>query len=76
MDPIIHSLIAVGCMAGFYYLGRWSGRNDLSTIIEKLLETLESEGFIATVLDKNGDKELVPISEMVAKSLREYKKAS
>ena len=41
---------------GFYYLGRWSGRNDLSTVIEKLLETLESEGFIITVLDKNGDK--------------------
>ena len=39
MDPIIHSLIAVGCMAGFYYLGRWSGKNDLSSVIEALLET-------------------------------------
>ena len=76
MDPIIHSLVAVGCMAGFYYLGRWSGRNDLPTMIEGLIDMLESAGFIVTELDKNGEKELVPVSELIAKSLREYKKAS
>ena len=76
MDPIIHSLVAVGCMAGFYYLGRWAGRNDLPTMIEGLIDMLESEGFIVTELDKNGEKELVPVSELIAKSLREYKKAS
>ena len=75
MDPIIHSLVAVGCMAGFYYLCRLSGRNDLPTMIEGLIDMLESEGFIVTELDKNGEKELVPVSELIAKSLREYKKA-
>jgi len=76
MDPIIHSLIAVGCMAGCYHFGRWSKRNDLSTIIESLLIALESDGFIVTTTDKDGEKELIPVSEIVAKSLREYKKAS
>ena len=76
MDPIIHSLIAIGCMAGCYHLGRWSTRNDLSTIIEALLVSLESDGFIVTSTDKDGEKELVPVSEIVAKTLREYKEAS
>ena len=45
-------------------------------MIEGLIDMLESEGFIVTELDKNGEKELVPVSELIAKSLREYKKAS
>ena len=34
---------------------------------------LDDEGFIRTVKDKDGELELVPISEVVAKSLREAK---
>ena len=34
----------------------------------------ETDGFIATKMDENGDKELVPISEVIAKTLKEYKK--
>jgi DNA-binding PadR family transcriptional regulator len=41
-----------------------------------MLSKLETDGFIATKMDENGDKELVPISEVIAKTLKEYKKAS
>jgi len=68
-------MIATGCLAGAYYIGKYvSGKNMIENVIETLLETLEKDGFIATVLDKDGDKELIPVSEMIAKALRESKK--
>ena len=75
MDTYIHTIIATGCLAAAYYIGKYvSGKNMIENIIETLLETLEKEGFIATSLDKDGDKELVLVSEMIAKALRESKK--
>jgi hypothetical protein len=75
MDTYIHTIIATGCLAAAYYIGKYvSGKNMIENVIETLLETLEKEGFIATVLDKDGDKELIPVSEMIAKALRESKK--
>ena len=76
MDALTHELLAAGIMAGFYYLGRWSTRTNLTDVIESMLSKLETDGFIATKMDENGDKELVPISEVIAKTLKEYKKAS
>ena len=68
-------MIATGCLAGAYYIGKYvSGKNMIENVIATLLETLEKDGFIATVLDKDGDKELIPVSEMIAKALRESKK--
>ena len=75
MDIYIHTMIATGCLAGAYYIGKYvSGKNMIENVIETLLETLEKEGFIATVLDKDGDKELIPVSELIAKALKESKK--
>jgi len=75
MDTYIHTMIATGCLAGAYYIGKYvSGKNMIENVIATLLETLEKDGFIATVLDKDGDKELIPVSEMIAKALRESKK--
>ena len=72
MDPILHAIIAIGCMAGCYYLGyRLATKNMFEPIISKMLEKLEMDGFIYTKLDKDGDKELIPISEVVAKTLRD-----
>ena len=76
MDALTHALLATASMAGFYYLGRWSTRTNLTDVIESMLSKLETDGFIATKTDENGDKELVPISEVIAKTLKEYKKAS
>lgn len=77
MDPILHSLIAIGCMIASYYAGNYAGSKSkakLNNVVSSILDTLEKQGFIATVLDKDGDKELIPISELVAAALRETKK--
>jgi hypothetical protein len=68
-------MIATGCLAAAYYAGKYvSGKNMVENIIASLLEALEKDGFIATGLDKDGDKELIPVSELIAKALRESKK--
>ena len=68
-------MIATGCIAAAYYAGKYvSGKNMIEDIISNLLETLEKEGFIATAIDKDGDKELIPVSALIAKALRESKK--
>ena len=75
MDTYIHTIIATGCLAGAYYVGRYiSNRNVPEDIVSAMLEKLEKDGFIITKLDKDGDKELIPVSEMIAKALRESKK--
>ena len=74
MDTYIHTIIATGCIAGAYYIGKYvSGKNMIENVIANLLETLEKDGFIATAFDKDGDKELIPVSELIAKALRESK---
>jgi len=76
MDVYLHTALAVGVIAVAYYCGRWSVNDKLESIIAAMLDTLEKEGFVATVLDKDGDKELVPISELIAKALKEVKKTT
>ena len=76
MDALTHALIAVACIAGAYYAGRWSTRNDLTDVIENILSKLEMDGYIATKTDENGDKELVPISDIIAKTVNEVNKVS
>ena len=75
MDTYIHTVIATGCIAGAYYIGKYvSGKNMIENILANLLEALEKDGFIATGLDRDGDKELIPVSELIAKAMRESKK--
>ena len=75
MDTYIHTIIATGCVAGAYYIGKYvSGHNMIENTVASLLESLEKDGFIATALDKDGDKELIPVSELIANALRESKK--
>ena len=77
MDPILHTVIALGCMVGCYYTGhRLATKNSFEPIVSGLLDKLESGGFIHTKLDKDGDKELIPISEIMAKTLRDSIKLS
>jgi hypothetical protein len=35
-----------------------------------MFDKLEKDGFIVTKLDKDGDKELIPINEVIAKALK------
>ena len=71
MDAITHTLLAVACMAGSYFWGRYLSKMDiLENVVDTMFRTLEKEDFIRTVEDENGDRELVPISEILAKNLK------
>ena len=71
MDAITHTLLAVVCMAGCYFWGRYLSKMDiLENVVDTMFRTLEKQDFIRTVEDENGDKELVPISEILAKNLK------
>ena len=77
MDSILHTVIALGCMIGSYYAGHFfASRNIMENIISKLLDRLEADGFIYTKTDEDGEKELVQISEVIAKSVQEATKAT
>ena len=72
MDPILHTLIATGCMGGCYYAGHFlATKKSFKPLVEGLLDRLEADGFIYTTTDKDGEKELITISEVIAKTLRD-----
>jgi len=74
MDDVTHSLIATGAIAVAYYCGRYlSKRSMIEGIIESMLENLEKDGLIAIKKDKNGEKDIIPINEIIAKALRDAK---
>ena len=71
MDAITHTLIAGTCMTATYFWGRYLAKREiLESAVEYMLTSLEKDGFIRTVEDENGDRELVPISEIIANSTR------
>ena len=71
MDAITHTLLATACMVGCYFWGRYLSKMDiLENVVDTMFRTLEKQDFIRTVEDENGDKELVPISEILAKNLK------
>jgi len=53
----------VGMFAA-YYMGRYSNQKDMEQIAGNLIEILEKDGYVKTILDKNGDKALVKIDEI------------
>ena len=75
MDPILHTAIALGCMVGCFYAGHFlATRNMFEPLISKMLDKLEADGYIYTKTDKDGEKELIRISEIIAKTVREATK--
>jgi hypothetical protein len=77
MDPYLHTIIALGCMAGCYYAGHYfAAKKSFKPLVEGLLDRLEADGFIYTTTDKDGEKELITISEVIAKTLRDSIKSS
>ncbi len=74
MDVITHTLLAIACMSACYFWGRsFSKREILENVIGSTLASLEEEGFIKTIEDENGEKELVPISEIEMKIIEEMR---
>ena len=78
MDPITHTALAVGSLVGFFLAGEWIGRKkNADDVLEKTvaltIETLERDGFIRTEIDKDGDVELIPISELITDAVKDAK---
>ena len=78
MDPITHTLLAVGSLLVFFFVGEWiGGKKKTEDVLEKTvaltIETLERDGFIRTEIDKDGDVELIPISELITDAVKDAK---
>ena len=72
MDSTLHTIIAVGALAVAYHFGWFLGKKRLfDEIAIKMLYKLEHDGFIAVKKDKDGEKDLIPISEIIAKATRD-----
>tara|TARA_B100000809_G_scaffold233987_1_gene251114 strand:+ start:500 stop:730 length:231 start_codon:yes stop_codon:yes gene_type:complete len=76
MDVYIHTALAMGCIGGAYFAGKYFAKAGIENIIGSMLETLETEGYVATAMDKDGEKELIHISELIAKAVKETKKTT
>ena len=76
MDIYLHTALAMGAIGAAYFAGNYFRNPKIEDVVESVLETLESEGFVKTSLDKDGDKELVPISELIATAVNESKKTT
>ena len=67
MDSLTHTIIAVGLLAIAYYLGAYlESKRFVTRSVAHMLDKLERDGYIVTKTDKDGEKELVTISEVLA----------
>ena len=78
MDPITHTALAIGSLLVFFFVGEWiGGKKKTDDVLEKTvaltIETLERDGFIRTEIDKDGDVELIPISELITDAVKDAK---
>jgi len=77
MDVFTHTIIAVGSLAGFFFLGEYFGKkkgteDTALDVVDYTLHMLERDGLIR-VETINGEKEIVPISEIISDALRNAK---
>ena len=71
MDVMTHTLLSCMAMGACYCWGRYLAKNEiLEGVIGTLLDRLEKDGYIRTVEGKDGDMELVPISEIIEDSAK------
>jgi hypothetical protein len=76
MDVYLHTFLAMTAIGAAYYAGNYFSTANVENIVGAMLETLEKEGFVETSLDKDGDKELIPISELIANAVKESEKTT
>tara|TARA_B100000427_G_scaffold289965_1_gene265960 strand:- start:398 stop:634 length:237 start_codon:yes stop_codon:yes gene_type:complete len=77
MDVFTHTIIAVGSLVSFFFLGEYFGKKKgiedaAFDVVDYTLDMLERDGLIR-VETKNGEKEIVPISEIISDALRNAK---
>jgi len=72
MNVYLHTIVAVLPMIAAYLAGKhWGRESFVEDVIGSILEKLDKDGFIRTETDEDGEIELIRISEVVAKSLRD-----
>ncbi len=75
MNPITYALITLTCMiASFYSAKYFALKESFEEIVINVLDRLEIDGFILTKTDKDGEKELVKVSEAIIDAVNEVKK--
>ena len=65
MDIYLHTALAMDAIGAAYYAGYYFAQPSVEDVVESMLETLESEGYIKTKMDKDGDKELILIEDVI-----------
>jgi len=72
MNVYLHAAIAILPIFIAYWVGHtWARQAFVENMLSDFISKLSNDGFIRTKKDKDGELELVPISEIVAKSLRD-----
>tara|TARA_Y100001951_G_C11086539_1_gene154318 strand:+ start:88 stop:321 length:234 start_codon:yes stop_codon:yes gene_type:complete len=72
MNAYLHTVLAILPIFIAYWAGHtWGRQAFVENMLSDFLSKLSNDGFIRTEKDKDGELELVPISEIVAKSLRD-----
>ena len=66
MDMLLHTFLATGCIAAAFYAGRYFTVQSMSEEMTVfIMKHLEEGGFIKTVVDSDGEIELIPIAEII-----------
>ena len=78
MDVITHTILAVGSLVCFFFVGEWFGKKKgteglAEDMVDATITMLERDGLIRVETDKDGEKEIVPISQIVTDALRNVK---
>ena len=64
MTGIEHSLRATGMLALFFYVGKHIGeKKKVEHIVECTFDMLEKNNMIRVSVDKNGEKEILPLDK-------------
>ena len=72
LNEYTHTILAIGTLYAAYFLGGYfNSRKYVETTVETTLEALEKEGLILTKEDKDGEKDIIPISEIIEKATRD-----
>jgi len=72
MDVYLHTAIAFGCIFGSYCAGAFiAKKNVVENIVGNMLDKLETDGYLATVTDKDGEKNIVTLSEIRATAVKD-----
>ena len=69
MSSLVHALLATGCIALAFYIGRFMANASMlerffDMMTDDLLKKLHKDGFLKIEKDKDGELELITIAEV------------